>query len=316
MNFESLKMRFPYLSLRGREELKGIYEPSAGYINPHEMINANNTLTRNANGNVLEGVVTCIEMLDDNEVECTVEVCQGEKVIKIKADMLVVACGGLTAHVLSMIQTQKGVEGELDEPPFFPAHRVSKRTVCLAEVNKLEDIKELEAMPCIKLQLPRPLSVSSMAPSASHSTTGEACNLHDKVEATSVYILPPIMYPTHGKAYIKLGGGPNAWLDAGPETEAAKEELKTFMRTEGEEEVTNALYVALTEDAITFGGVHVADKIGKACYTSCSQDDVLAIREVSVRPRIVAIGICQGKCAAPAVAVGEEVASLLELERE
>ena len=63
----------------------------------------------------------------------------------------------------------------------------------------------------------------------------------------------------------------------------------------------------LVEDAVLMepGAVH-----GKACYTSCSVDDVLKIERLKATC-VVAVAVCQGKAAAPAPAIAEKVANFV-----
>jgi len=45
---QALRERFPYLRILDGQ--CGVWEPEAGYVNPHEMVHANNALTKQAGG--------------------------------------------------------------------------------------------------------------------------------------------------------------------------------------------------------------------------------------------------------------------------
>lgn len=274
----ALSERFPYLRapVSGAQ---GVWEPSAGFVNPAEMIMANNQLLLEAGGSVVEGLVSGIRVVEGDGVECTVD---GDKVVA--ADRLVLACGGLTQHVLSQAAIPEALSYK------FPEYRISKRSVCLTRVQPC-DMESLASMPCIKMQI-------SQAPS-----TSDACS-HDRMEAGSVYILPPIEYADN-EMLLKIGGGANEWLRDNPGSDSALEELREFMGTQGELGVIEALKDAVVGNTIEMQPEEVS---GKACYTSCSDDD-----ELKITP-IVAVAVCQGKAASPAPAIGDEVAAFMQVQ--
>ena len=73
-------------------------ETEAGYVNPAEMIRCNKQLLLQMGSRVIEGTVTKIT-IDGMHAECTVD---GEQVVT--STHVIVACGGLTQHILSRVE--------------------------------------------------------------------------------------------------------------------------------------------------------------------------------------------------------------------
>lgn len=199
------------------------------------------------------------------------------------ADRIIVCCGGLTQPTLDLMSLR------LPEP----SYRISKRTVCLLEVEPLVSDK-LNVMPCMKWQVP---------PKSSGEINHE--NKHDAVEENSVYVLPPIKYDD-GKMYLKIGGGANIYLDGDvfgdPSGDEWNVDLTRHFNEGGDVEIEENLSKICREHVIN---VELGKSKPKACFTTCSEDDALRIENVTENVTVVAV--CQGKAAAPAPAIGEEV---------
>ena len=88
--------RFPYLRIP--KGSRAVLEAEAGYVNPAEMIRCNKQLLLQMGSRVIEGTVTNIAV-DGMHAECTVD---GEQVVT--STHVIVACGGLTQHILSRVE--------------------------------------------------------------------------------------------------------------------------------------------------------------------------------------------------------------------
>jgi len=79
---------------------------------------------------------------------------------------------------------------------------------------------------------------------APESSTPQTVGKQSRVEAGSVYILPPVYYPQTngdgGKWYIKIGGGPNEYNDA---MNTSRDELDKWLQQQSEGDPKYAVWL-------------------------------------------------------------------------
>ena len=316
-SYETLEARnvvekFPFL--RVPDHYSAIWEPNAGYINPLDMIRANNRIhENNPRGKYINGEVVGMRFLKSEntsgkQIECLVRKPGSNDPTPIVADCVVVAAGGFTQQLLNTLRFQDGTPCRMPT-----AFRISKRTVSLALVEG-DDLCSLSGMPCVKMQL-------SSAYTASDYT---GADVHSRIEASSVYVLPPIKYPCalaqkqQSSSFVKIGGGANVWLSSDPCNQdenrirnRMRTELETFMRSAGDENVESQLAHTLLNEVLHVKNDTVTS-YGKPCFTTCSEDDSLQIVDVGRdEAAVFVVAVGQGKSAAPGPAIGEEAADIV-----
>ena len=348
LDTNALLKKFPFLHIE--RTYQGVWEADAGYINPLEMIQANNViLEQNNNGKIINGRVLSMNVLKSSstssstspfpkQIECHVKLFQEDQkeqeTVKIIASCVIVAAGGFTQRVLNTCILKENLSCTLPTP-----FQISKRTVSLNPINE-EHRLLLQNMPCIKMQIkptnqgaPTPsttLPASVVSSKSNQTNTTLVANKHDQIEASSVYVLPPIQYSgslmqnQKPSFYVKIGGGANHWLKSNPYSNKDEvdwvSELQSFMNTNGDESIENELASVLSNqvlniwkiDGSEIGGATKRLTYGKPCFTSCSEDDNLQLVDCGNDDCLIfAAAIAQGKGAAPAPSIGEEVADLV-----
>ena len=166
--------------------------------------------------------------------------------------------------------------------------------------------------------------------SGEESTTATASSEteHGRVEAGSVYILPPVCYPEKGgKWFVKIGGGPNDFFQKGSDEsseEPTRQELDEWLASGGDP--CSAAWLEDTGRSL-LDGIPFAGRESMACLTtttspseSVAATTATAIPTTTVAPNgvvvenvlgdgsLLAVSACQGKGAGPADAVGEDIA--------
>ena len=275
LSFAALKARYP--SLRLAPHHSGILEENAGYINPLSLIAANKQIFADNGGEYVDATVETITRLSTALEAPSFEVTLDNHQT-LTATRLIVAAGALTASLLSHLNLSVATP-----------HRISKRTVALVPPSPTS-LPHLANLPVLKYQCP------------TASSTG--LSAHDAMEASSVYVLPPLPYPD-GRTYMKIGGGPNDYLPDTPDPRAA---LTEFLSSPGDPELLATLADALGNGVLD-SSIGLDPPIAKTCVTTCSDDDELVIEEVAAG--VFAVCGCQGKGASPGPAIGEEVLDLI-----
>ena len=164
----------------------GLLETAAGYVNPKDLIAAQNAVFEAHGGKLWPETVEAIVPLQDG-VEVSTAICTR------RYDRVVICAGAYTNTLLAMLPAPLG------EP--LP-YRTSRRTVLLGQVSK-EDVVDgvLKTMPVMKI-------TCEVAPSGDEprGASGASGSDRDKAEAGSAYILPPIWYVEFGPTgpYILL----------------------------------------------------------------------------------------------------------------
>ena len=198
----------------------------------------------------------------------------------------VVVCGGA------------GTRGLLEGSGLLPRGemdgvRVSRRTVALLEVSADCAGGLLRNMPSVKYAFRDPAAAAAAGGGGEQS----------RVEGSSVYVLPPVQYPERGgRWFVKVGGGPNDWMD--PPARG----LAEWLASSGDSASASWLEGVLRR---LMPGVPFLGCESMACVTTISEaagGDVLLL---DLGGGVAAVSACQGKGAGPADAVGAEVAARL-----
>ena len=255
----------------------------SGYVNPIDMIRANNVVFQNDGGSIVHTAVSRIDL----NGPCGAVTITNEDGSCIEAQHVLVACGGFTDAVLAGSFEATGL------PPF--RNRISKRTVVMAEVAE-HQLSKFSRMPVLKYVVPQASQQGAAAQSQ-----------HDAMEEATVYILPPVQYP-NGRTYIKLGGGANQWLDCQPadDPEAAGALVLEWMGGPGCPLQAEQLRSAL---AAVLPALEPASYATKACFTTCSA--TTSHIEARRLGRVAAVGTCHGKSAGPSLQLGWDIADWL-----
>jgi len=145
-----------------------------------------------------------------------------------------------------------------------------------------------------------------------------AAGEQNRVEAGSVYIIPPVWYPGErggekGKWFIKIGGGDNKWIDTKNEIDNWLFNNKSDDEGGGGSSGDTILSVSKLEDIlrslmpdIQFDSVEIM-----ACVTtvdSSQQSNGVVFDDDNIDDGIIAVSACQGKGAGPAEAVSKDIA--------
>jgi sarcosine oxidase len=290
---DELRERLPSITVP--DGYQGLWEHGpAGYVNPIDMIRANNVVLKKQGGILLKSAATSLHG-DASGTTVTVKTSSGDTVC---ASHVLIASGSFTDALLAVHhhkQSQVSSKEPLLRVPDPFGYKVSKRTVLMAEVSP-EQLPSFANMPSLKFELP-----SGRSP---WSTVG-AKSEHDRIEASAVYVLPPIAYPD-GKIYIKIGGGPNDFLDARPcdDPTGVNTELSAWMESEGSPVLAGELKRAL---ATVLPGLTPLSYRTKPCFTACSS--ATPVLQATMTGRVAAVGTCHGKAAGPSLQIGEDLAS-------
>jgi len=208
----------------------------------------------------------------------------------------IILCGG--AYSRSLLKTS-GIESIISPSfPSQPALRVSKRTVALLEVtpDSVEGIHR--DMPTIKYAF----GLLEAAASNNTSCGGE----HSRVEAGSVYILPPVFYPEKGgKWFVKIGGGPNDFFEGTATSE--RTQLDSWLASEGDP--SSAEWLGDIGRSL-LSTVSFESMQSMACVTTtttASNSNGVMMDDVLGDGSLVAISACQGKGAGPSDAIGADI---------
>ena len=124
-----------------------------------------------------------------------------------------------------------------------------------------------------------------------------------RVEGSSVYVLPPVQYPERGgRWFVKIGGGPNDWMD--PPARG----LAEWLASSGDPASAAWLEGVLRR---LMPGVPFLGRESMACVTTISEAGGGDVLLLDLGGGVAAVSACQGKGAGPADAVGAEVAARL-----
>ncbi|KAH8046784.1 FAD dependent oxidoreductase [Aureococcus anophagefferens] len=254
--------RYPFLAPRegcGAACVDG----AAGWIDPDAMIRALLAAASRAHPGKLEVLAGVAVEVSQTWEGVRVATDAGEDVL---ADRCVICAG---AHTRTLAG---GLDGVV----------VSRRTVALLEVSEATAAELSRSMPTIKYCF-------ELA-----SADGGGADEQSRVEAASVYVLPPVRYEDLGGGwFVKIGGGPNDPMAEDPGSEA----IDAWLATEGD--AATADWLAGVGRELLAGVAFVGDgHRSKACVTTIGGTDVRVAFAVP-RRRVAAVSLCCGK-AAPA----------------
>ncbi|KAH8096308.1 FAD dependent oxidoreductase [Aureococcus anophagefferens] len=191
--------RYPFLAPRegcGAACVDG----AAGWIDPDAMIRAQLAAAARAHPGKLEVLAGVAVEVSQTWEGVRVATDAGEDVL---ADRCVICAG---AHTRTLAG---GLDGVV----------VSRRTVALLEVSEATAAELSRSMPTIKYCF-------ELA-----SADGGGADEQSRVEAASVYVLPPVRYEDLGGGwFVKIGGGPNDPMAEDPGSEA----IDAWLATEGD----------------------------------------------------------------------------------
>jgi len=299
------QMIWPYLKPKSGCDV-ALFDPSGGIIDPFAFIEAQNhnamsfcsvpeqtlgeTNHRNNGGVRLEIISDAVTNIDI--AGTTVKLASGET--RAATEKIILCGGAFSASLLSDSTLLANDSLKLT----LPTLRVSKRTVALLEVSTQSAKGILRDMPTIKYAF----GLNEATTKASNSADGGE---HSRVEAGSVYILPPVLYPERdGKWFVKIGGGPNDFFEGDV---TAKKELDAWLATEGNsssaEWLGNIGKSLLSE--VDFESLH-----SMSCVTTTSTalgSNGVVVDDVLGDGRVIAISACQGKGAGPSDALGADI---------
>ncbi|KAH8063559.1 FAD dependent oxidoreductase [Aureococcus anophagefferens] len=269
--------RYPFLAPRegcGAACVDG----AAGWIDPDAMIRAQLAAAARAHPGKLEVLAGVAVEVSQTWEGVRVATDAGEDVL---ADRCVICAG---AHTRTLAG---GLDGVV----------VSRRTVALLEVSEATAAELSRSMPTIKYCF-------ELA-----SADGGGADEQSRVEAASVYVLPPVRYEDLGGGwFVKVGGGPNDPMAEDPGSEA----IDAWLATEGD--AATADWLAGVGRELLAGVAFVGDgHRSKACVTTIGGTDVRVAFAVP-RRRVAAVSLCCGKALAPR-AIGREIAAVAVASR-
>ncbi|KAK7247770.1 FAD dependent oxidoreductase [Aureococcus anophagefferens] len=246
---------------------------AAGWIDPDAMIRAQLAAAARAHPGKLEVLAGVAVEVSQTWEGVRVATDAGEDVL---ADRCVICAG---AHTRTLAG---GLDGVV----------VSRRTVALLEVSEATAAELSRSMPTIKY---------CFEPAVAD---GGGADEQSRVEAASVYVLPPVRYEDLGGGwFVKVGGGPNDPMAEDPGSEA----IDAWLATEGD--AATADWLAGVGRELLAGVAFVGDgHRSKACVTTIGGTDVRVAFAVP-RRRVAAVSLCCGKAAGPADAIGREIAA-------
>ena len=273
----------------------------AGCVDPQAMVRAHVAqgrrlaAERDVGFHVVEGEAVNLEVSADGGVRVGLRAGGA-----VEGDRVVVAGGaGSNSLVARSGLALDGVGGE------ETGVRVSRRAVVLAEVSEEVAHGVLGEMPTIKYAYDLGIGGGS-----GPARDGE----QSRVEAGSVYILPPVLYPELGNRwFVKAGGGAQDFVEG--DTAAVAEAVKQWMDQSSELSPFQGQAVGSIEATLRqlLGGVDLLGNVQvKRCMTTISKSGAMDVWRVrGSGGRAVVFGACQAKAAGPAYAIGEEVADAL-----
>ena len=196
----------------------------------------------------------------------------------------VLCCGAFTNPLLSR---SSGLG-----PPM--PHAVSRRTVLLGRVSEATRAR-LARMPAMKV---------ACEPGDAMTSAGSDSE-RDRLEAGSVYILPPIWYDELGGWYLKIGGGANDFIAA--PADALAGEIAAWRGAAGHPEQERFLRAMARK---VLPGIKVEAWLTKNCISTSDGDAPLS-RELRTHGRVMVVANAQGKGVMASHAIGDEVARLV-----
>ncbi|OEU09822.1 hypothetical protein FRACYDRAFT_248080 [Fragilariopsis cylindrus CCMP1102] len=335
-----------------------LFDSSGGIIDPNAFIEAQNTITTAiaaAAGTNSRNVTTIDDDNDNNNKNYqeattvppnTVEFgIISDEVLKVGrnrvelasstrkilcADTVIVCGGSYTKPLLKNSGYYCCEKKKNSSSSKWETIRSSKRIVALLEVSADFVQGILKDMPSIKYAFDLDLDLNTnpndekMMPiperaDAATPTAGE----QSRVEAGSVYILPPVWYPGEregekGKWFIKIGGGDNKWIDT-------KNEIDDWLFNNNksgndddddeDDDGNTTLSVSRLEDivrslmpTIQFDSVESMACVTTVDSNSSPQSNGIVVDDDHIEDGIIAISACQGKGAGPAEAISQDIA--------
>jgi glycine/D-amino acid oxidase-like deaminating enzyme len=318
-----------------------LFDSLGGIIDPNAFIEAQNTITAAASASAVAVAgtsrnVTTID--DDNDHEAIVhnnvdfEIISDE-VIKVGRNMVelastrkilyadkVIVCGG--SYTKPLLKNS----GYCEKSSSWETIRSSKRTVALLEVSSDLVKGILKDMPSIKyafdlnsnlnLNNEKMMPIPQRGTATATATAGE----QNRVEAGSVYIIPPVWYPGErergkGKWFIKIGGGDNKWIDTKNEIDNWLFNNKSGGGDDDDDDGDTILSVSRLEDILRslMPDIQFESIESMACVTtvdsnSSQQSNGVVVDDDNIDDGIIAVSACQGKGAGPAEAVSKDIA--------
>jgi sarcosine oxidase len=277
-----------------------LFDPLGGIIDPIAFIEAQNHYAmslcstpetlRNGDGVRFEVLSDVAAKIRTKNGITDIELASG-KIMTAKEQIIL--CGGAYSGALL---DDSGIESTASE---LPSLRASKRTVALLEVNAESVEGILRNMPTIKYAFGL-MEESTVKPEA--KCGGE----HSRVEAGSVYILPPVCYPEKGgKWFVKIGGGPNDFFR--DEGVASKAELDDWLSSQGDPAASEWLGDI---GRSLLPGIRFESRRSMACVTSTTtapKSNGVVLNDVLGDGSMVAVSACQGKGAGPSDALGADI---------
>ena len=280
--------KWPYLKPKAGCDV-ALFDPLGGIIDPLAFIkaqnhNANSTDSEsNSNSNSNFQIFSNVAKRIQNG---TVKLDSGEV---LTATEKIIVCGG--AYSESLLD-HSGIRSASES-----SHRASKRTVALLEVSERTVNGILKDMPTIKY------AFGLTAEPTETATSGE----HSRVEAGSVYILPPVCYPERGgKWYVKIGGGPNDYFENGNGGDT-KKLLDDWLASEGDS--SSAEWLGNIGTSL-LSGIPFENPESMACVTTttfASKSNGVMVDDVLGDGSLIAVSACQGKGAGPSDALGADI---------
>ena len=258
-----------------------LFDPLGGIIDPLALIQAQNYIANagddeNIGFEIVSGIATSVR-------DKTVELVSGEVLM---ATEKIIICGGAYSDSLLDHSGIQSSTRNMESP------RASKRTVALLEVNEEMVGGLLKDMPTIKYAF-------GLA-EQSDATIGE----HSRVEAGSVYILPPVHYPEKGgKWFVKIGGGPNEFFEGEGDD---KQLLDDWLASDGDP--TSAEWLAEIGRSL-LSGIQFDSLQSMACVTTTMSTDSsgVIVDDVLGDGSLITVSACQGKGAGPSDAIGADI---------
>ncbi len=278
------RAKWPYLNPKAGCDV-ALFDPLGGIIDPLAFIKAQNYIANSGNHNnidfeILSGIVSSIR-------DKTVELASGQVLI---ATEKIILCGGAYSDSLLDHSNIKRSRNASESP------RASKRTVALLEVSEKSVSGILNDMPTIKY---------AFGLAAQSSTENAAVGEHSRVEAGSVYILPPVYYPEKGgKWFVKIGGGPNEFFEGDKDD---KQQLDDWLSSQGDP--SSAEWLGEIGKSL-LSGIRFESLESMACVTtttSASKSSGVIVDDVLGDGSLVTVSACQGKGAGPSDAIGADI---------
>jgi glycine/D-amino acid oxidase-like deaminating enzyme len=302
------KRKWPYLKPKPGCDV-ALFDPLGGIIDPLAFIEAQNHNAMSLCSSAPKGEGNR-ENENENGIRLEIlsdaasKIRNGGTIVELASGKLLTAtekiilCGG--AYSGSLLETS-GIESMISPASPSPALRASKRTVALLEVTSGSVEGILRDMPTIKY------AFGLLEASASKYTSG--VGEHSRIEAGSVYILPPVFYPEKGgKWFVKVGGGPNDFFEGTATSQ--REQLDDWLASEGDP--SSAEWLGdIGRSLLSTVGFESLQSM--ACVTTttatvvASNSNGIMVDDVLGDGSLVAVSACQGKGAGPSDALGNDI---------